>query len=151
MFRGTTSSNLDSKGRLTIPSRYRDELELRCAGKMVISIDFTDPCLSLYPLSEWEQIEAKLLQLPSLRADTRRLSRLLIGSAVDVELDANYRILIPSRLREHAQISKEVTLVGQLNRFQLWGAERWETIWTEDLQSLGGQSELSSELLELVL
>lgn len=118
---------------------------------MVISIDFTDPCLSLYPLSEWEQIEAKLLQLPSLRADTRRLSRLLIGSAVDVELDANYRILIPSRLREHAQISKEVTLVGQLNRFQLWGAERWETIWTEDLQSLGGQSELSSELLELVL
>ncbi|MDM1707135.1 division/cell wall cluster transcriptional repressor MraZ [Thiopseudomonas alkaliphila] len=151
MFRGTTSSNLDSKGRLTIPSRYRDELELRCAGKMVISIDFTDPCLSLYPLSEWEQIEAKLLQLPSLRADTRRLSRLLIGSAVDVELDANYRILIPSRLREHAQISKEVTLVGQLNRFQLWGAERWETIWTEDLQSLGGQSELSNELLELVL
>ncbi|AKX43726.1 cell division protein MraZ [Thiopseudomonas alkaliphila] len=151
MFRGTTSSNLDSKGRLTIPSRYRDELELRCAGKMVVSIDFTDPCLSLYPLSEWEKIEAKLLQLPSLRADTRRLSRLLIGSAVDVELDANCRILIPSRLREHAQITKEVTLVGQLNRFQLWSAECWDAVWTEDLQSLGGENDLSSELLELVL
>ena len=151
MFRGTTSSNLDSKGRLTIPSKYRDELEARCAGKMVISIDFMDPCLSLYPLTEWEQIEQKLLQLPSLRQETRRLSRLLIGSAVDLEMDASYRILIPMRLREHAAITKEVTLVGQLNRFQLWSTERWDAVWQDDLQSLETSNELSSDLLNLVL
>ena len=82
-----------------MPSRYRDEPRSRCAGQLIVTIDAVDPCLTVYPLPEWELIEAKLRELPSLREETRRLQRLLIGNAVDLELDGNGRFLIPPRLR----------------------------------------------------
>ena len=100
-----------------MPSRYRDELVSRCAGQLIVTIDAVDPCLTVYPLPEWELIEAKLRELPSLREETRRLQRLLIGNAVDLELDGNGRFLIPPRLREYAKLDKRAMLVGQLNKF----------------------------------
>lgn len=84
MFRGANAISLDAKGRLAMPSRYRDELVSRCGGQLIVTIDAVDRCLTVYPLPEWELIEAKLRELPSLREETRRLQRLLIGNAVDL-------------------------------------------------------------------
>ena len=98
MFRGANAISLDAKGRLAMPSRYRDELISRCAGQLIVTIDAVDSCLCVYPLPEWELIEAKLRELPSLREETRRLQRLLIGNAVDLELDGSGRFLVPPRL-----------------------------------------------------
>ena len=101
MFRGANAINLDAKGRLAMPSRYRDELDSRSSGQLIVTIDAVDPCLCVYPLDEWEIIEAKLRALPSLREENRRLQRLLIGNAVDLELDGSGRFLVPPRLREY--------------------------------------------------
>ena len=76
MFRGTSAINLDAKGRIAIPSRYRDELDERSEGRLVITIDLNSPCLAIYPLSEWERVETQLSRLPSMSEDVRRMTRL---------------------------------------------------------------------------
>ncbi len=151
MFRGSSAINLDAKGRLAMPSRYRDELIERCEGQMVITIDLVDPCLCIYPLPDWEKVEEQLSQMPSLRAQTRQLNRLLIGSAVDLELDNSGRLLIPVRLREQAQLTKQVMLVGQLNKFQLWDENKWNELLSADLEDIKHPDHLPEELMNLVL
>ena len=151
MFRGANAISLDAKGRLAMPSRYRDELLARCAGQLIVTIDAVDPCLCIYPLSEWELIEAKLRELPSLREETRRLQRLLIGNAVDVELDGNGRILVPPRLREYARLDKHAMLVGQLNKFQLWDEAAWSAVADADLAAIKQSGSLPDELRDLIL
>lgn len=106
MFRGANAISLDAKGRLAMPSRYRDELNSRGDGQLIITIDAVDRCLCIYPLPEWELIEAKLRELPSLREEARRLQRLLIGNAVDLEMDGSGRVVVPPRLREYARLDK---------------------------------------------
>ncbi|MBB3104649.1 division/cell wall cluster transcriptional repressor MraZ [Azomonas macrocytogenes] len=151
MFRGANSINLDTKGRLAMPSRYRDELVSRCAGQLIVTIDAIDRCLCIYPLPEWELIEAKLRELPSLREEARRLQRLLIGNAVDLELDANGRVLIPPRLRDYASLDKRVVLVGQLNKFQLWNENDWNAISAADLAAIKQPGGLPDEMRDLIL
>ena len=151
MFRGANAISLDAKGRLTMPSRYRDEFMARCAGQLVVTIDVVDPCLSVYPLAEWELIEAKLRELPSLREENRRLQRLLIGNAVDLELDGAGRFLVPPRLRDYAHLDKRAVLVGQLNKFQLWDEETWDARSAEDLQAIKQPGALPEELRNLTL
>lgn len=151
MFRGASEVSLDAKGRLAMPSRYRDELDSRCAGKMIITVDAVDPCLNIYPLPEWEVIENKLRQMPSLREETRRLYRTLIGSAQDVELDGNGRFLVPPRLRTRAGLDKKVILVGQLNKFQLWDENVWSAVELEDIAAIKEDGCLSDELRDLIL
>ena len=87
MFRGINSVNLDAKGRLALPSRYRDQLLKICSGLLVITIDINHRCLLLYPRTEWEQIERKIESLPSFDAYSGRVKHLLIGHANDLELD----------------------------------------------------------------
>lgn len=151
MFRGTSAINLDAKGRLAIPARYREELEERCEGRLIISIDLADPCLCIYPLSEWERIEAQLSRMPSLRPETRRLNRLLVGSAVDLELDSAGRILVPQMLRERAKLDKHAVLVGQLHKFQLWDEGTWNAVMESDLAAIQEPDYLPDELMNLVL
>ncbi|MNQ39932.1 cell division protein MraZ [compost metagenome] len=151
MFRGANAISLDAKGRLAMPSRYRDELMSRCAGQLIVTIDAVDPCLTVYPLPEWELIEAKLRELPSLREETRRLQRLLIGNAVDLELDSAGRFLVPPRLREHARLDKRAMLVGQLNKFQLWDEDAWNAISEADLMAIKQPGGLPDELRDLIL
>ncbi len=134
-----------------MPSRYRDELVARCAGQLIVTIDAIDPCLCVYPLLEWELIEAKLRELPSLREESRRLQRLLIGNAVDVELDGNGRILVPPRLREYARLDKHAMLVGQLNKFQLWDEAAWSAVADADLAAIKQSGSLPDELRDLIL
>jgi MraZ protein len=126
VFRGVNTVNLDSKGRLAIPTRYREQLVRLCEGQMVVTVD-RDGCLLLYPLPEWEEIERKLARLSSFQKQTRRLQRLLIGHATECEMDANGRILLSQPLREFAGLEKAVVLIGQSNKFEIWS----ESTWTE--------------------
>ncbi|MBB1517820.1 MULTISPECIES: division/cell wall cluster transcriptional repressor MraZ [Pseudomonadaceae] len=151
MFRGANAISLDAKGRLAMPSRYRDELVSRCAGQLIVTIDAVDPCLCVYPLPEWELIEAKLRELPSLREETRRLQRLLIGNAVDVELDGSGRFLVPPRLRAHAGLDKHAMLVGVLNKFQLWNEDAWNALADADLAAIKQPGALPDDLRDLIL
>ncbi|ARU89697.1 MULTISPECIES: division/cell wall cluster transcriptional repressor MraZ [unclassified Pseudomonas] len=151
MFRGANTISLDAKGRLAMPSRYRDELVSRCAGQLIITIDAIDPCLCVYPLPEWELIEAKLRELASFREENRRLQRLLIGNAVDLELDASGRFLVPPRLREYAKLDKRAMLVGQLNKFQLWDEDSWNAVADADLAAIKQPGALSDDLRDLIL
>ncbi len=134
-----------------MPSRYRDELVSRCAGQLIITIDAIDPCLCVYPLPEWELIEAKLRELASFREENRRLQRLLIGNAVDLELDASGRFLVPPRLREYAKLDKRAMLVGQLNKFQLWDEDSWNAVADADLAAIKQPGALSDDLRDLIL
>lgn len=151
MFRGANAINLDAKGRLAMPSRYRDELDSRSSGQLIITIDTVDPCLCLYPLPEWETIEAKLRELATFRPENRRLQRLLIGNAVDLELDGSGRILVPPRLREYAKLDKRVMLVGQLNKFQLWDEDAWNAVSDADLAAIKEPGGMPDELRDLTL
>lgn len=125
MFRGVAQLNLDSKGRLAVPSRYRDALAARCDGRLVITAD-TDRCLLVYPLPDWEPIEQRLMALSSFNARIRELQRRLVGYAEDVAMDATGRILVPPALRQFAQLDKSVVLVGQGNKFELWDKHNWD-------------------------
>ena len=125
MFRGVNQISLDSKGRMAMPTKYRKEILDCCSGQLVITVD-RDMCLLIYPLEEWEEIERKLAKLPSLNKAARRLQRLLIGHATEVEMDAHGRILIPPPLREFANFEKRVVLIGQGHKFELWDEQRWE-------------------------
>ncbi len=151
VFRGANAISLDAKGRLAMPSRFRDELVSRCEGQLIVTIDAVDPCLCVYPLPEWELIEAKLRELPSLREETRRLQRLLIGNAVDLELDGSGRFLVPPRLREYAKLEKRAMLVGQLNKFQLWDEDAWNAVSAADLAAIKEPGGLPDELRDLIL
>jgi MraZ protein len=127
VFRGIAQLNLDSKGRLAVPARHRDALIERCGGHLVITAD-ADHCLLVYPLPDWELIQQKLEGLSNLDARVRELQRRLIGFAVDVDIDSAGRVLISPALRQFAQLDKNVVLVGQGKKFELWNQENWEQL-----------------------
>ncbi|MDH3842048.1 MAG: division/cell wall cluster transcriptional repressor MraZ [Chromatiales bacterium] len=124
MFRGANKVTLDAKGRMAIPTRYRERIADLCEGRLVVTVD-RDYCLLLYPLPEWEDIEHKLVRLPTLNRQARRLQRLMIGYASEVELDGHGRILLPKELREFGGLTRQAILIGQGNRFELWDEIRW--------------------------
>lgn len=128
MFRGHSHLALDGKGRLAIPARYRELLQAQCAGRLVVTLD-PSSCLLLYPFSEWEPIERRLNALPSFDPLSRQMQRILVGSASEVDLDGAGRILLPAPLREAAQLNKDVVLVGQGNKFEIWSQAAWQAIF----------------------
>ena len=149
MLRGATKVTLDAKGRLAIPTRYRERISQRCDGQLVVTVD-KDYCLLLYPLPDWEDIERKLMRLPSLDRRARRLQRLMVGHATEVEVDGHGRILLSRELREFAGLEKQAVLLGQGNRFELWDEERWNETrdgWLSD----GDDADLSAQLETLTL
>ncbi len=153
MFRGVNHLALDSKGRLAVPTRYRDTLARHCNGQMVLTVDVDrDHCLLLYPLPEWEEIERKLIKLPSLSKPARRLQRLLIGHATECELDGAGRILLPPPLREFASLVKNVVLIGQGNKFEIWDEASWNTRRAEWLaQSVEDEGALPPDMESISL
>ncbi len=116
MFRGANKLTLDAKGRMVMPTRYRERLQERCGGKLVVTVD-KDQCLLIYPLPDWEEVERKLMRLPSLNTQARQLQRLMVGNATDLELDGHGRILLPPTLREFGLLTRDAVLVGQGVRF----------------------------------
>lgn len=144
MFRGITPINMDAKGRMAMPARYRDSIAACCDNKLMATIDAAEKCLLLYPMPEWEVIEEKLVALPSLNADVRRLQRLLLGYATEMELDGNGRLLVPSALRNYAEMDKKIVLLGQGKKFEIWSEDHWNSTrdaYLEDVQSSGAVSE----------
>jgi MraZ protein len=126
MFRGINAVNLDSKGRMAIPTKFRDELQSSIDGpSLVVTIDTDSLCLLLYPLKQWELIEEKLQALPSFNPEARRIQRLLIGHASDLEIDSNGRILLPALLRDYARLEKKMMLIGQGKKFEIWDEAQW--------------------------
>ncbi|KTD25976.1 MULTISPECIES: division/cell wall cluster transcriptional repressor MraZ [Legionella] len=127
MFRGINAITIDGKGRLAVPTRYRDALTAQDKASLVVTIDTEETCLLLYPAEEWQIIEDKLQSLPSFNAAARRIQRLLIGHATDVELDNSGRILLPQLLRDYAHLDKKVVMIGQGNKFEVWDECLWQT------------------------
>ena len=150
MFRGVNALNLDTKGRMAMPARYREALQSQCDSQLIVTVD-RDRCLLVYPQSEWEQIERKLASLPNLDVQTRRLQRLLIGYATECGMDGNGRILLPPPLREFAALEKRVVLIGQGNKFELWNERTWNERCEEWLAVGEDDGPLSVELESLSL
>ena len=147
MFRGATKVTLDDKGRMVMPTRYREEIAELSQGHLVVTVD-RDQCLLVYPLPEWEQTERNLMSLPSMDPEARRLQRLMVGYATDLELDGHHRISLRPELREFAKLERLGMLIGQGNRFELWDEGRWRDQWLMKEPSAGGRS---SELAALKL
>lgn len=150
MFRGATKITLDAKGRLAVPTRYRERIASRCANQLVTTVD-RDHCLLIYPMPDWEDIERKLERLPSLQKSARRLQRLMIGYATEMELDGQGRVLMPKELREFAGIERHAMLIGQGRKFELWDEQRWCERRDEWLADDDDEAPLSAELESLTL
>ncbi|UXD86784.1 division/cell wall cluster transcriptional repressor MraZ [Thalassolituus hydrocarboniclasticus] len=151
MFRGLHTINLDAKGRLAIPTKYRETLAELCGARLVATIDTEERCLLIYPVNEWELIQAKIEALPSFNPVARRIQRLLIGHATDLELDSAGRILLPQPLREYASLEKESVLMGQGKKLELWSKSLWEGRRDEYLDMVGQPEQLPEELQSLSL
>ena len=138
-----------------MPVRFRDlfvgETESSINPQLVITIDTEEPCLLIYPLIEWDLIQKKLEQLPSFNPAARRIQRLLIGHATDLELDASGRVLLPALLREYAQLDKKAILLGQGKKIELWSEPLWNARRETYLQANSNTEELPELLHQLSL
>jgi MraZ protein len=151
MFRGINAISLDGKGRISVPRRYRQQLLDDAAGLLVATIETEARCLLLYPMPAWEQIEDKIEALPSFNPKTRRIQRLLLGHASEVEMDKQGRLLLPPLLRDYAHISKKAILLGQGKKFEIWDETTWQTQregWLNEKDPFGG---LPTQLDDLAL
>jgi len=135
---------------MVMPTRYREQISELAQGKLVVTVD-RDQCLLIYPLPEWDQIERKLMSLPSLNATARRLQRLMVGHATDLPLDGHGRVLLPLELREFAKLGRHGMLIGQGNRFELWDEARWNERRDAWLANADTPTDLPSELESLSL
>tara|TARA_R110001606_G_scaffold70650_3_gene161479 strand:- start:6726 stop:7187 length:462 start_codon:yes stop_codon:yes gene_type:complete len=146
MFRGIHQVSVDVKGRMSLPARLRDDLAQYDDDGVVVTIDPVSRCLLLYPLSEWELIQQKLDKLPTFQPQARRLQRLLVGHATDLEVDKAGRILLPAPLREFARLDKKLTILGQGKKLEIWSQEEWEA-QREDYLSQDALVDLQTETM----
>lgn len=134
-----------------MPARYRDLLTEKYGGRLVATVDFTGRCLLLYPIDEWEVIQQKVESLSSFDEASRRVQRMLIGHAHDLEMDGSGRLLLPQILRSRAQLDKHLALVGQGMKFEIWSQENWDEQADSWFAGTTGQAELPPALLSLSL
>ena len=149
MFRGITNLNIDTKGRLAMPSRYRDAVINGSASQLIVTVDHTDHCLLVYPMQDWIKVEEQLNSLNNMNRRVRNIQRLVLGHASECELDGQGRILISAPLREYAGLEKKSVLVGQMNKFELWNADSWyaeRDVWIDEAQSDADDSDALSNL-----
>jgi MraZ protein len=129
VFKGTYRHRIDPKGRIPVPAAFRRALSEGAAARLVATV--LDQCLAVYPLAEWQRLEAQLRQLPSFSRDVKALTRLLASRAVDCALDVQGRILLPGPLRKAAELGAEAVVVGVVDRFELWAPPRWDDFLRE--------------------
>lgn len=127
MFIGEYSHSIDEKGRLIIPSKFREDL-----GTEFVVTKGLDGCLFIYADREWKILEEKLCALPLTNKDARAFARYMLAGATGVELDKQGRILIPQVLRNFAKLDKDVTLIGVGGRIEIWNKELWENASFDD-------------------
>ncbi|MBE7414544.1 MAG: division/cell wall cluster transcriptional repressor MraZ [Deltaproteobacteria bacterium] len=124
MFKGRYEHLIDSKGRISIPSRFRETLNERYDSRLVVTN--YDGCLIAYPLAEWQKLEEKISALPEFKKDTKAFLRFFYSSAADCAIDKLGRILIPQTLRDYAKLEKEVVLIGAFRHMEIWSKTLWE-------------------------
>ena len=149
MFRGANSINLDSKGRIAVPAKYRQCIIESAASHMIITFDPYDNCLLIFTLEHWESTEADLQSLSNSKPLHRRLKRIMLSHASEVDMDANGRLLIPNVLRERAKLQKAVMLIGQGKTFQLWDENHWHKLAEEDMSVMSSDELDSDDLPDL--
>lgn len=147
VFQGSHAINMDSKGRMAIPAKYRETLAESCGGHIVMTAHTQDKCVLLYPEHEWQNILPKIEALPTFNKAALRAQRLLIGYACPLELDGNGRVLVPPTLRDYAGLEKKLMLVGLGKKFELWSEEAW----LASIQVQDSGQELPEEMLSLSL
>lgn len=141
MFIGEYLHTIDKKGRLIIPSKFRDDL-----GERFIMTKGLDNCLFIYPQCEWDILVQKLKTLPLTRKDARAFVRFFFSGACECELDKQGRILVPSNLRQHAKLEKESVVIGVSNRVEVWDKQLWYTYNNDDDLSYESIAEKMAEL-----
>ena len=153
VFLGINTLNLDAKGRLAIPVKYRKDLVGPEKSGVVVTVNPYERCLWLYPQNEWEEVARKVISLPDLKKQNKSLKRLLLGHASVLDLDGQGRILLSASLREYAGMEKAVALVGQGNKFEIWAEDAWLATRDDCLVSVmpDSEAELSDDLANLAL
>jgi len=136
VLRGATELSLDAKGRMALPASERERIRgVYGSSEMILTINFQERCLWLYPLEEWERIEKTLASLSSLDKNVVRMKRLLLGHAKDCSLDGQGRIALPPFLRDYAKLGKKVVLMGQGSKYEIWDAPTFNQqreLWIEE-------------------
>lgn len=130
MFMGEYQHNLDAKGRVFIPARFREAL-----GDSFVLTKGLDDCLFVFPMAEWQALDKKLKSIPFTKRDARTFSRIFFSGACECEIDKHGRILVPQNLRDHAKLAKEAVFIGVSSRVEIWSAEIWEGFKTNAASS----------------
>ncbi|SDI66241.1 division/cell wall cluster transcriptional repressor MraZ [Natribacillus halophilus] len=141
MFMGEYQHAIDEKGRLIIPSKFREEL-----GDQFVVTRGMDQCVFVYPKSEWEQLEQKLKSLPFTKKDARAFTRFFFSGAAEATFDKQGRVNIPSTLRQHAQLEKDCVVIGVSRRVEIWNQSIWEDYFAESQSSFSDIAESLEEL-----
>ena len=148
MFQGETAITLDDKGRLALPTAYRDVIAKSCGNRLVFTYNPFEPgCLWLFPHAEWEAVRDQVNALPGVKRVHHDLQLKLVGAAAVVEPDGNARVLVPASQRNAAGIEKKAVLLGMNNKFELWS----EQAHLNKIRQTIGEHELSDEMLDLKL
>jgi len=144
MFRGRFEHSVDPKGRVSIPSKFREILATNYDERLILT-NFDD-CLWGYPVAEWQVIEDKVAALPQFKPEVKALQRVFISAATECPIDKQGRVLVPPTLRDYAGITKDLVFVGMTKRIEIWSADRFKKVFTESQQDLKNLSEKLAEL-----
>ena len=125
MFLGSSYLSIDAKGRIAIPTKYRDAIVSDNQGELVLTADHGGECLVLYPLSKWMETQAKIRDLPNMNKGVKSLMRTVFGFATEVKMDGQGRIMVSEPLRDFGKFDKKVVLVGQVDKFEVWSEDAW--------------------------
>lgn len=148
MFQGETAITVDAKGRIAIPTAYRDAIARACGNHLVVTYNpFESGCLWLFPQEEWERVRDQVNALPGVKAVHRNLQMKLVGAAAMIEPDGAGRILLPASQRGAAGIEKKAVLLGMGNKFELWS----EQAHLAKIRQTIGEDEISEEMADLKL
>jgi MraZ protein len=140
VFRGRYEHSIDPKGRLSVPSKFREVLAANNDERLILT-NF-DHCLWAYPVNEWKALEDRVAAVSQLRPEVKAFQRFVISAACECPLDPNGRIIIPNTLRRYGALMKDVVLVGMTKRIEIWAKERWQKVFEQaekDLGTLGGK------------
>lgn len=144
MFMGEFAHNIDRKGRLIMPAKFREDL-----GETVVVNRGLDGCLYVYTLDQWQIVYEKLSMLPTTKKDARKYQRLMLSKASECDLDGQGRILIPTNLVSLAELEKECMIVGVANHIEIWAKHKWERMEEEEEGSFEEIAESLSDFMEL--
>ena len=144
MFRGRFEHTLDPKGRVSLPSKFREVLTTNYDERLIVT-NF-DGCLWAYPATEWAAIENKVAALPQFKPEVKALQRVFISAATECPVDKQGRMLLPQTLRDYAGIGKDVVFVGMINRVEIWSSDRWQKIFEQSQKDIASLEEKLSDL-----